>query len=573
MSSTNFEQRVYKFKSGFQLSSSAVKIIEISTVLILQIMGFIPRSRLDPNAIHDGIMYATAVSFSEGGTPNKDAFNQYGPLNSVIHGYWLNLFGTNLLSLRILSALILSLSGVLIFALTRAKLGYTKSLMISLIWNLGPPIFLPSLLPWSSSISTLIVLIFLLSVKNFNNNFAMSRIHMVVASCLLSLSIFVRIHMLPVVILVFIYLIYAKLKNKKCADISFSFLGGMLLATLLMIVYFRGTSSFSYFIDQTIKWPFFGIATRDSLLSTQQLIIYLAGGVIPAVGFMGLYSIKYITNNKLKINSVILFLLILAVTITAIFVANQQITPVSFKNPYFVLKIFSQNVPQVANFVFLLILMNLVIKSKFLTRISLSQKNTYGELSLICSSGLLLQLYPSADQLHIWWVTPVIIVAVVNYSTKDFVDSYPIFKSKLATPVLSSLCLSLLIYQATDIAQKRIQLESKTLTGMYGIKLEAEFIDNTLIGLESFQKSGQKIQLHCGEGIYAATSAGYLSNNLYFLELDGLKNSEINQTKYHFFCNLNTIQKQELERKAIKTIFSIKSDDDRYNLLVEDDER
>ena len=108
---------------------------------------------------------------------------------------------------------------------------------------------------------------------------------------------------------------------------------------------------------------------------------------------------------------------------------------------------------------------------------------------------------------------------------------------------------------------------------MYGIKLEAEFIDNTLIGLESFQKSGQKIQLHCGEGIYAATSAGYLSNNLYFLELDGLKNSEINQTKYHFFCNLNTIQKQELERKAIKTIFSIKSDDDRYNLLVEDDER
>lgn len=573
MSSTKFEQKISKFFSGFQLSSNAVTIFEITTVFIFHIMGFIPRSRLDPNAIHDGIMYATAISFSDGGTPNKDAFNQYGPLNSVIHGYWLNLFGTSLLSLRILSALILSLSGVLIFALTRAKLGYGKSLMISLIWNLGPPIFLPSLLPWSSSISTLIVLFFLLSVKNFNNNYAKSRIHMVIASCLLWLSIFVRIHMLLVVILVFIYLISVKLKNKKRADISLSFYGGTLLAALLMIVYFRGTSSFSYFIDQTIKWPFFGIATRKSLLSTQQLIIFLASGVIPAVGFIGLYSIKFITKNKLKINGVILFLSILAVTVAAIFVANQQITPVSFKNPYFVLKIFSQNVPQVANFVFLLILINLLIKSGFLTGISLSQKNTYGELSLICSSGLLLQLYPSADQLHIWWITPVIIVAVVNYSAKNFMRSYLILKSKLATPVLSSLCLSLLIYQASDIAQKRIKFESKTLTGMYGMKPEAEFIDKTLVSLEGFQKTGQMIQLHCGEGIYAATSAGYLSNNLYFLELDGLKNSEINQTNYHFYCNLNSMQKQEFEQKAMKTVFSIKSDDERYNLLVEYDER
>jgi len=259
--------------------------------------------------------------------------------------------------------------------------------------------------------------------------------------------------------------------------------------------------------------------------------------------------------------------------IAAIFIANQQITPVSFKNPYFVLKVFSQNIPQVTNFVFLLILIGLLLKTKFLTSISFSQDNSFSELSLICSLGILLQLYPSADQLHIWWVMPVIIVAVVNYSTKHHVGFHLFFESRLATSVLSSICLSLFIYQATDIAQKRVQLESKTLNGMYGKMLEAEFIDSTLVSLESFQNSGQKIHLHCGEGIYAATSAGYLSNNLYFLELDGLEKSGINPTNYHFYCNLNSAEKHALERKAIKTIFAIKSLADRYNLLVEMDER
>jgi hypothetical protein len=573
MSPDRYKNKMNTSISSYHLSLGVLKIVEVASIFILQIMGFISRSHLDPNAIHDGIMYATAISFSEGGTPNKDAFNQYGPLNSVIHGYWLNLFGTSLLSLRILSALILALCGVLVFVLIRTKLGYTKSLMISLIWNLGPPLFLPSLLPWSSSISTLAVLIFLLCVKNFNEENAISRTLMLIASCLLSLSIFVRIHMLPVVFLVFIYLICVKLKNNKRADISFSFLGGTLLAALLMLLYFLETSSFSYFIDQGIEWPFFGIATRGSLLSTQQLIIFLANGVIPAVGFIGLYTIKLITKNEWKFNSVFLFLSILAVMIAAIFIANQQITPVSFKNPYFVLKVFSQNIPQVTNFVFLLILVGLLIKTKFLTSISFSQDNSFSELSLICSLGILLQLYPSADQLHIWWVMPVIIVAVVNYSTKHHEGFHLFFESRLATSVLSSICLSLFIYQASDIAQKRVQLESKTLNGMYGKMLEAEFIDDTLVSLESFQNSGQKIHLHCGEGIYAATSAGYLSNNLYFLELDGLKNSGINPTNYHFYCNLNSAEKQALERKAIKTIFAIKSLADRYNLLVEMDER
>lgn len=545
-----------------------VRIIELVSVFSLHLCLFIPRAYLDPNAIHDGIMFAAAISFSEGGVPNKNAFNQYGPLNSIIQGSWLNLFGDNLLTLRIFSALVLAFTGLLMVILIKHKLGFSKSLLISLIWNLGPPLFLPSTLPWSSSLSTLLLLLFLLSVKQFDQAKVCSNVSAVIGSMLLTLSIFLRIHMLLLVIMVLVYLIIQNKKTKNRSSLLLSFSIGQLLSLFIVTIYFKSTQSWTYFYDQGIKWPFFGIATRESLVSSQQFIIFIAGAVIPAVALIGILMVRVASKKSFRSNKIRVYSCILIFMSSAIYIANLQITPVSFKNPLFVIKIFCQNLPQVVNFLFLFVFIMMVVKTRFLYKLTFSKADTFNELLLISSSALLFQLYPSADQLHIWWIIPTIAVAVIFNSNKKLVDTNSFLRSKIAGSVLISMLASLLLYQGVEISQKRIPFKSDTLNGMYGKPPESAFIDLTMVNLEKFQRTGHKVRIHCGEAIYSATSRGYLSIDQYYLEMDGLVKVGAKGSKFDFYCNLEQKQKNLIMKRSVNTIFVVASDDNKFNLLV-----
>ena len=56
--------------------------------------------RLEPDPHHDGVIYGAAVGASQGLVPQRDFLSQYGPMQPLINGIWLTLFGTSMLSLR-----------------------------------------------------------------------------------------------------------------------------------------------------------------------------------------------------------------------------------------------------------------------------------------------------------------------------------------------------------------------------------------------------------------------------------------------------------------------------------------
>ena len=99
-------------------------IYVLSAILNLLILA--PQARLDPDPHHDGVMFAAAVAVSEGKVPNRDVFAQYGPLAPVLHGQILKIFGNQLLNLRLATAVMLTITAVILFALlNKIKQGST----------------------------------------------------------------------------------------------------------------------------------------------------------------------------------------------------------------------------------------------------------------------------------------------------------------------------------------------------------------------------------------------------------------------------------------------------------------
>ena len=113
----------------------------IAGELFLVAAVFIYVARLDPDPQHDGTQLGTAVGVSEGLLVHKDVFSQYGPIGPWLNGVIMYIFGPQLLTIRIASAIQLVLLNVLIY-LTARTLNVVRSLALifSFVWALSCPV-------------------------------------------------------------------------------------------------------------------------------------------------------------------------------------------------------------------------------------------------------------------------------------------------------------------------------------------------------------------------------------------------------------------------------------------------
>lgn len=104
---------------------------------------------LGPNPYEQGIMYTAAIAAREGLEPNRDFFMQYGPVSSWLQGYWMRLFGPELIQLQLSTMFaVLLLSSVTFFTL-RIFLGNTlRNILERALVNVWPS--------WGSMVVTLV---------------------------------------------------------------------------------------------------------------------------------------------------------------------------------------------------------------------------------------------------------------------------------------------------------------------------------------------------------------------------------------------------------------------------------
>ena len=84
-------------------------------ITITNLIFFANISRFDPDPHHDGVMFTAALASALGKVPNREFFAQYGPLTPVLQGMWLDLTSPTLFNLRLLHAIILTISALLMF--------------------------------------------------------------------------------------------------------------------------------------------------------------------------------------------------------------------------------------------------------------------------------------------------------------------------------------------------------------------------------------------------------------------------------------------------------------------------
>ena len=485
--------------------------------------------RLEPDPHHDGVIYGAAVGASQGLVPQRDFLSQYGPMQPLVNGIWLNLFGTSMLSLRFFYCVLLVACSYLVYTSLRRYIKNDLALLIPTAWIFTGPFGLP----WPSILSTFLALA---SIKLFEQGILtktkerFANLFIFLSGIAIGLGVFVRIHILIVSVLVIIMLIvFIKLSIIK-SRIALIWVTGFITAVTSVVAFLCITGALNFYIYQSIVWPanFYG-----KLNITKSYIVNWFW--YPATFMFVLtiiYSIKiYFEKSNSKFRFINTTIIVLAIFVSSYFISIQEKSgDLTLRNPKVLVITFADRVIHsigyTASTLVIFLSVSLLIRRKnfFLNPID-PVKWTY----LVYGVGIFGQLYPLYDNYHLWMISPVFLLSFCVLS--------PIIRNEYShqaiKSVLISLILALCIQQAGQLQFPRYSYKSEQLLGMQSSWVSAKGTDLTLLEL---QKVNNRIKFNCGDGLYAVANGKYQAEDRNFYNWDPDTKMASSSTEYVFFC-------------------------------------
>jgi hypothetical protein len=465
---------------------------QISLFLVF-LAAHIVRIPFDPNPHHDGLMYTAAVASSRGLVTHRDFFSQYGPLTPFVHGLWFNVAPNTILSLRFFNALLLSLSAFLIFQILKLKTGSKSAFLIALIWSASSPEILPAGLPWPTVVSSFILLITIYSAEHSKKDLSASAIYLL--GGMIALSTFTRLHNLSIPVLVVIFGLLTK-QYRVIRDFTLGYVGVISCAAVLL----HSNSALSPYIQQSIVWPLSGHA--GSTYGTRALIIN-ALLLLQFPFFAGLLWLA----SKLPLKNCFFLCAFFVFVLFSAYSYSRRIPEIptadrSFAKFEYLSSFIAQQTLQMMMYGLMAICVFLMIKTTF--RNTLLTKNRIIVMSV--SLGSLFQLYPSPDAYHIWWIAPLLFVALPKESVSSIRDF-------IKLPLLVAILIVNVFHNAQVISVDRSRYQSSVYSGMYGNEIE---VDKALVAIQS--RVGQRsAHFECSDGVFAANTHGYLANDVLYV--------------------------------------------------------
>lgn len=563
---------IFHFTIQFLCSERIARVLLPCSLALFELVIFWHQSGWNPNGIHDGFMYAAAIRVAEGGVPNNDAFTQYGPYVMLVHGFWLSITDLTLISLRHLNALLLTSIGILLYFASKRYLSNISSVLVSIIWVLSASKLLPAVLPWPSVLSTLLSLIsvFIFLVKSDSRNKLHSWLLPAFSGFLISLAVMVRIHTILLPILLTIFYIFRPTIRNQVMKLNHWFIG-FTIGIALNLIYFTFTKSFTQYWAQCIAWAFNRFALNPEPWSHQRIIALLSSGIILILGFVGLLGMKMELNRsgsrisrkqRLGRN----FYYISCIFLAALAIARPNIDPgrSSFYNPRFVLLWISENFLQLSTY--MLLVLCLFYYVKILSK-KIPPPKTIDNFYLFALGIMALsQLYPSPDQVHLWWISPLLFVLFLkNLGDKGKL----ILNSKRFCAIALILIISLLFQLQIERQKQSYSFKNSSFLGMTSSDKTAPGVDQTMSLLQKIVEP-RSMGVLCEQGIYAASGKKYLPYNSFFLQTNGLFNSEKFAGKHLFACNLRGQDlKDFVATPGFHVYFLVRLSDGTSNVLLQ----
>ena len=484
------------------------------SILLINLAIFLPQSRLDPDSHHDGYMFAGAVAFSEGKIPNRDFFAQYGPLTPIIQGTWLKVMGLQLVNLRFLTAIFLSLISLILYLLIQPKVGKIVAFLVQLSWALSlPRLPLPPALPWSSVISTLVLLFCIYNFRLAHGTNRNSIYRLVITGIMLSLAPLLRIQIWLFVLLISLNWVYLFLKKRITRLMFLSLTLPIVIVSLIIFMLMYATHSLDSFILQCIKWPrqFYGNTYLPSTIFTKEGLIYWSTWYYYPFYYVlirkVLFSKRYLANvtfSSFDKRKFFLVLILSGYTVITLSLYNADVHPKSYLNPLLQFQWLAQR-SLLAFFYFLAFERVLRFFTDLLRRRVLGNYFEY-----LLSLSAISQLYPGSDPLHLWWISP-ILLATFFTDAQEFYSVRKLHLVKFRNYLLLTVTLSLIIL-CQYLSIPRVGFSVPILRNMSTTVLERNELQTKIRLISDMKKQypNSRMIFDCHDGIFAVANGTYL---------------------------------------------------------------
>jgi hypothetical protein len=508
---------------------------------------FMMHVRLDPNPHHDGIVLAASVANSEFLVPNRDFFNQYGPIASEISGIWLRITSPTLLQLRLLHVALLVITGLLMYWFVARRTSIALGTAICVLWTVTAPFYiLPVATPWPSVMLNLILTIVILLLCSSKVSENLTRwIYFI--SIMLTLTVLLRLQ--SIVSLVFLsiaLLVYRRYRD--LLSIAAGFCSGVFLAS----IYFFITKSFPAWFQDCVSWAFDRYATPRTFDKAfiVDTVLWLLFPAISALWFLLTFIYR---RSSRSIYAQIFFALFFAIIL---FANLWTVADKSYLNPLYFLQSSAQNWLNWLGYVSAttLVLLVIVLARK-------KQMTSHQAVTLVLGLSSLIQLYPAHDALHLWWITPVLVITLVGVLAHQI--------GLLAKPILVISALTVVVslfVQIPYVTSPRESFNSPVLSGMRGQAELVRVVDQTAQALSSVPARSY-INFDCVDGLYSVLSRKFRATNANMVNWGIVRDVDDAVIHYYFTCYTTDKIKDWYLDNAFESIAEVKIDDITSNIL------
>jgi hypothetical protein len=456
--------RITNYLPGFTSSGDAY--LGVGVISAIYFLGI---ARLDPDLHHDGVQFAAAAGIADGLHVHSQVFEQYGPITAWVQGITLKNFGPYLINLRIENAILFTLIGLITLKLLLTlNVPVLCSFLVVIAWVLSCPVTsIPRISygyafwPWPSAISTLLLMLnslLLISVHKRERRIRRWENFALAISCSVLLFTRIQVGVLATATCLVCVVWSGKSQGSKVHLIK-DFCLGFFGANLIFIGILGLQGSLSAFVSQVItgslnrygnpfNWNFykdyylFGSLPFVLLLVLSifnarfsRARIRLAGQFILAISFFSaLYyanissipdpnvsNAEFFTLNQLSFSFIYASIPILGgIVLLALLAPSLKLMP---------FRAFRTKADQEA--------LNPIDSRSRLAIIFESQNGIHVPI-LLCLIPFIAQLYPMADQIHLWWIAPYPLI-VVTVFIRDYVNRIRL--NQVLTPLLIPLVL------------------------------------------------------------------------------------------------------------------------------------
>lgn len=495
---------------------------------------FLNQGRLGLDWHHDGYVLAPAIAASEGLVPNRDFYTQYGPGAHLIHGLWLFLTENTLIQLRYFNALLLALNFLLSTVILAHKLKLTWALLIGSCAALSLPTVINPMVPWPSVIQSTFYLLCLLTLTKVKWNSSKSDFFMLgLIGVLTGLVCYIRIHGL----VLFIAILTSLIVMRKLSQTRPLIIGFILLVGLVTLVQMT-TRSLNDFFEQIFIIPLIGYggayASDIKPLLVNLFLYILFPSFLAFFVFLSRQVMPFLNTRGVQ-SWIFPFSIVVSIFVTyfgyelGLQISNIPIEDRFFTNPVYSLYYLGEHLR--LSLLFAAVGLVFWASLNFFRKGQGSIQSDPSEpkvriLYLAFAIATCTQLFPAPDQLHVWWISPVLI-ALAPYLQEGLEN----FIKPIGGVLIGILLVNCFHILQVNTVERRT--ESRGVVKGLEVPITMPKVDFAFIA--SQLKKGETY-FHCRDGIFAVANGSYIAHGKDFVNWGPQTPSKATLPGLHFYC-------------------------------------